>query len=195
MAGQYFDAESGLHYNNHRYYDPKIGRYLRPDPIGLAGGINLYVYTANNPVNFIDPWGFITSKQIGNIIFNETRSLNGTNIDQARLNIAHAILNADAKWGDNRSKYAGTAFDSVDCIPESESDTYLQSQIAAIIAVHQQEVGIDPTSGATNFNFRSNNSTSSFFGMPLKTQVGPLNNSYPTTTLNKTGIYANTYGK
>lgn len=57
FAGQYFDNETGLHYNDQRYYDPKIGRYLRADPIGFGGGINLYVYTDNNPINVIDPTG------------------------------------------------------------------------------------------------------------------------------------------
>ena len=57
MAGQYFDQETGLHYNYHRYYDPKTGRYLTPDPIGLAGGINLYGYARQNSINFIDPLG------------------------------------------------------------------------------------------------------------------------------------------
>jgi len=57
FAGQYYDKETGLHYNYHRYYDPKTGRYLTPDPIGLAGGINLFSYAANNPVNLIDPFG------------------------------------------------------------------------------------------------------------------------------------------
>lgn len=57
LPGQYYDQETGFHYNYHRYYEPSIGRYLRPDPIGLDGGVNLYVYVENNPLGSIDPLG------------------------------------------------------------------------------------------------------------------------------------------
>ncbi|KOY60826.1 type IV secretion protein Rhs, partial [Photorhabdus heterorhabditis] len=55
-AGQYFDKETGLHFNTYRYYAPEIGRFITPDPIGLAGGLNLYAYVPN-PVSWIDPLG------------------------------------------------------------------------------------------------------------------------------------------
>lgn len=57
FPGQYADEETGFHYNYHRYYDPRTGRYLTPDPIGLAGGINLFNYAANNSINSIDSLG------------------------------------------------------------------------------------------------------------------------------------------
>lgn len=56
FQGQYYDQETGLHYNRYRYYNPDIGRYITPDPIKLAGGLNSYQYT-KNPVTEIDPLG------------------------------------------------------------------------------------------------------------------------------------------
>jgi RHS repeat-associated protein len=83
LPGQYFDQETRLHYNYHRYYDPKTGRYLTPDPLHLGAiqiakqslrskifalalyqeglsspeVLNLYLYAVNNPLNTIDQYG------------------------------------------------------------------------------------------------------------------------------------------
>jgi len=57
FPGQYYDQETGLHYNYFRYYNPQTGRYITPDPIGLEGGINLFTYVGNNPINWVDPFG------------------------------------------------------------------------------------------------------------------------------------------
>ncbi|EUC19011.1 RHS repeat-associated core domain containing protein-containing protein [Burkholderia sp. BT03] len=54
--GQYHDEELGLHYNRYRYYEPYSGRFISKDPIGLAGGINVYQY-APNPITWVDPLG------------------------------------------------------------------------------------------------------------------------------------------
>ena len=77
FPGQYYDAESGLHYNWNRYYDPKVGRYITADPVSVgehvqstldnlrSGGangqmpieLNPYAFVANNPLKYIDPEG------------------------------------------------------------------------------------------------------------------------------------------
>lgn len=56
FQGQYYDEETGLHYNRHRYYDPNCGQFTTQDPIGLLGGMNVYQY-APNPMTWVDPWG------------------------------------------------------------------------------------------------------------------------------------------
>ena len=57
FAGQYYDAETALHYNYFRYYDPSTGRYVTSDPVGLLAGTNTYAYVGGNPLFYIDPYG------------------------------------------------------------------------------------------------------------------------------------------
>jgi RHS repeat-associated protein len=57
FPGQQEDVETRLHYNRYRYYDPDTGRYISPDPIGIAGGLNLYGY-GPNPISWVDPLGW-----------------------------------------------------------------------------------------------------------------------------------------
>ncbi len=58
FPGQYHDRESDLYYNWHRYYEPELGRYITPDPLGLgAGDVNLYRYAGGNPAKRVDVSG------------------------------------------------------------------------------------------------------------------------------------------
>lgn len=57
FPGQWFQLESGLHYNWHRHYDPTTGRYLQPDPLGMPDGPSRWAYALNSPLMNIDPTG------------------------------------------------------------------------------------------------------------------------------------------
>ena len=61
LPGQVYDAQTELHYNYWRDYDPRLGRYTTPDPLGLDGGMNPYAYAANNPLTNVDPLGLYQS--------------------------------------------------------------------------------------------------------------------------------------
>ena len=68
FPGQYYDRETGLHYNYFRDYEPGTGRYVQTDPIGLEGGLNLYAYGGGDPVSQIDPLGLANGPMVGRIL-------------------------------------------------------------------------------------------------------------------------------
>jgi len=61
---QKLDIQSGLYYYKARWYDPEVGRFLQPDPIGYSDGINLYAYVGGDPVNSTDPTGLMVDEVI-----------------------------------------------------------------------------------------------------------------------------------
>ncbi|MFB7075614.1 RHS repeat-associated core domain-containing protein, partial [Streptomyces sp. NPDC056290] len=92
FPGQYFDAESGLHYNYFRYYDPVSGRYISPDPLGLTAGPDDYAYVIN-PLTWSDPLSlqscptfkglaWLTDKMLKRPSFRYQRVVSGTDYEQ-----------------------------------------------------------------------------------------------------------------
>ncbi|MFB7498424.1 RHS repeat-associated core domain-containing protein [Streptomyces sp. NPDC056161] len=92
FPGQYFDDESGLHYNYFRYYDPRTSRYLSPDPLGLLAGADHYAYVVN-PLDWSDPLGlqscptfkglaWLTDKLLKRPSFRYQRLVSGTDYEQ-----------------------------------------------------------------------------------------------------------------
>ncbi|HEY3489022.1 MAG TPA: RHS repeat-associated core domain-containing protein [Candidatus Deferrimicrobiaceae bacterium] len=83
FPGQYYDQETGLNYNFHRDYDPKTGRYVEADPIGIRGGINIYAYAKNNSISETDVTG-LWSTDAHNAIIEEFGKEMGLNIDMIK---------------------------------------------------------------------------------------------------------------
>lgn len=131
----------------------------------------------------------LTDTDIANIIFNETRSLSGNDIHIARKNIANAIVNGAALLK-NRPATGPTKVS----VPAVEKGTYEDCVQAVADMRAERKEKIDSSMGATHFNFRKNNWRGDFYGKKICTQIGPLDNSYPTDDLPKSNIYANTYG-
>ena len=73
FAGRELDGSSGLYYNNARWYDPALHRFVSEDPIGIDGGINLYAYVGNDPMNGTDPSGLNSCKFRGQTYHPETK--------------------------------------------------------------------------------------------------------------------------
>lgn len=99
FPGQYFDSEDNLWHNGYRDYDSTSGRYIESDLIGLAGGINTYVYVGNNPLTRIDPFGLCDKQKCSNLqrlAAQAARRFDKFADVSAKYSVAAAILTAGA---------------------------------------------------------------------------------------------------
>ena len=78
FTGRRYNSSTGLYYYRARHYDPEIGRFLQPDPIGYAGGMNLYGYCGNDPTNWTDPYGLVPINLITGSNYISDYSQNGS---------------------------------------------------------------------------------------------------------------------
>jgi RHS repeat-associated protein len=113
MQGQYYDEETGLCYNRSRYFDPQIGSFISQDPIGLAGGDNVYAY-APNVWGWADPLGLSCKKSglpAGRTFEDEIhRAVNPKYVDGA-WDIHAGNIGASHRYSDvgRGALYAGTS--------------------------------------------------------------------------------------
>jgi hypothetical protein len=128
------------------------------------------------------------------IVWNESRSLTGPQSHQARVQIAHTVMNGDEAWGDRRNSIAGTST-NIAKVPNvrTEQDAYADAKAAVAEAMASRARGIDPTDGSVLYQFLPGPSLEDFYERKVKTKSGPLNNSYPHGKLGSNNVYLYTY--
>jgi RHS repeat-associated protein len=112
FSGKEQDALTGLYYYGQRFYDSRTGRFLNRDPLGEEGGLNLYGFVANNPMNFVDPLGLSALGDlgaapvisVGNVLIGTADSISGAVTDVGQLGLM---------IGETVSLYGQIATDSV----------------------------------------------------------------------------------
>jgi RHS repeat-associated protein len=100
--------QTGLMYKRNRYYDPNTGRFTQEDPIGLAGGLNLYGFANGDPVNFSDPfglcppqddnWGPDCERPVLSYLLGAIDQAFGTNLDHGLYGSTFGKARWDGDW-------------------------------------------------------------------------------------------------
>lgn len=117
LPGQYFDDETGLHYNLFRYYAPECGRFVSQDPIGLRGGLNLYAYCPN-PLTWIDPLGLdlhhIIPQEVWKTFKTDLKKVTGyvQNVTKKAMDVTN-LIDLDKPFHGNHPAYSAYVKDKI----------------------------------------------------------------------------------
>lgn len=176
FPGQYHDAESGLWYNNFRSYNPRTGRYVESDPIGLAGGLNTYSYVSGNPVNLIDPFGLVDR--------NYTPTWDGAHAGLALIPSPNGMLTVGVHYnGTNFISPSGQSWTPQQLADQIKADTDL-SQYSSI-GLYSCRTGAEGSDGTTPAQALAN-----ALGLPVQAPT-----QYTWVTNNPLAPYQGNYGK
>jgi RHS repeat-associated protein len=93
------DALTGLVYMRNRHYDPSLGRFLNQDPIGFAGGLNLFTYVDNNPTTMVDPHGLEPSTGLTRALGYRAEIINAAQKYRVPREVIAAALAHEMEWG------------------------------------------------------------------------------------------------
>jgi len=110
LPGQYYDRETGLHYNYFRDYDPSTGRYVEADPIGLNAGPNVYAYVEGKPLTQIDPFGLANGPAVGWMHLSSKRSRCVRGPDFLNFQIDAYVFSAWGTFTRDRNSFVGGGF-------------------------------------------------------------------------------------
>lgn len=151
FQGREFSWTTGLYYFRARWYDPVTGRWLSKDPIGISGGLNLYAFCGNNPVNFIDPFGHCSGTPEGFLeIYFFTKHMG----KQYGWPYAHVLANAliTQQYGKTAAKIASVLKEGGDLVKSPFSEDSARSFNQAQ-DWEMNEVGQNIPPGADPFDY------------------------------------------
>jgi RHS repeat-associated protein len=118
FPGQWFQLETGLHYNWHRSYDPTIGRYAQPDPLGFVDGPSVYGYASLDPLAAVDDTGWTSSRAGG---------FSPSPLSQLRINQYYQLRNEIRRYEPGRSEITPR-----DYVPTARDLERLASELARL---------------------------------------------------------------
>jgi len=141
FPGQYFDEETGLHYNYYRHYDPTTGRYIESDPIGLLGGLNTYCYSGGNPLTGNDPFGLCWSTARAGAHFMARGGDVSLSHTGCVKEVSDATKGARDGWKSQVQKEAEAAARAISCPNGGTKNIYLSKSVGVDVKPYVWWIG------------------------------------------------------